>query len=46
MANGYTALLYIMCPTFRANCQELDLLENDTHLDMTIAEAIISAVSY
>ena len=33
----------IVCPTFRAACQELNLLENDTHWDTTIAEAIISA---
>ncbi|XP_055918376.1 uncharacterized protein LOC129950462 [Eupeodes corollae] len=33
----------IVCPTFRATCQALNLLENDTNWDTTIAEAIISA---
>jgi ATP-dependent DNA helicase PIF1 len=33
----------VVCPTFRAACQQLNLLENDTHWDMTIAEAIVSA---
>ncbi|XP_043863668.1 uncharacterized protein LOC122756901 [Drosophila mojavensis] len=35
----------IVCPTFRAACQELNLLENDTHWETTIAEAIIFASS-
>ncbi|XP_036345359.1 uncharacterized protein LOC118754555 [Rhagoletis pomonella] len=33
----------LVCPTFRAACQKLSLLENDTHWDTTIAEALISA---
>ncbi|XP_055918335.1 uncharacterized protein LOC129950418 [Eupeodes corollae] len=33
----------IVCPTFRVACQQLNLLENDTHWDTTIAEAIIYA---
>ena len=30
-------------PTYRAVCEELNLLENDTHWDTKIVEAIISA---
>ncbi|XP_054091728.1 uncharacterized protein LOC128923495 [Zeugodacus cucurbitae] len=33
----------VIFPTYRAACEELNLLENDTHWDTTIAEAIISA---
>ncbi|KAK7601501.1 hypothetical protein V9T40_008942 [Parthenolecanium corni] len=33
----------VVCPTFCAACQELHLLENDSHWDITIAEAVISA---
>lgn len=33
----------VVLPTFRAACQELNLLENDTHWDTTIAEATVSA---
>ncbi|CAB3249919.1 unnamed protein product [Arctia plantaginis] len=32
----------VIFPTYRAACEELNLLENDTHWDTTIAEAIIS----
>lgn len=32
-----------MCPTFRAACLELKLLEHNAHWDMAIAETIISA---
>jgi hypothetical protein len=34
-----------MYPTFRAACQELNLLENDIHWDTAMAEATISASS-
>lgn len=33
----------VVLPTFRAACQELNLLENDAHWDTTIAEATVSA---
>ncbi|XP_068628087.1 uncharacterized protein [Battus philenor] len=33
----------VIFPTYRAACEELNLLENVTHWDTTIAEAIISA---
>ncbi|XP_073835848.1 uncharacterized protein, partial [Musca autumnalis] len=33
----------IVLPTFRAACYELNLLENDSHWDTTIAEAALSA---
>lgn len=33
----------VVYPTFRAACQELNLLENDNHWDTTLAEASISA---
>ncbi|CAB3258294.1 unnamed protein product [Arctia plantaginis] len=36
----------VIFPTYRAACEELNLLENDTHCDTTIAEAIISASPY
>ncbi|KAK7603315.1 hypothetical protein V9T40_003314 [Parthenolecanium corni] len=32
-----------VCPTFCAACQELHLLENNSHWDITIAEVVISA---
>ncbi|AEE09607.1 putative DNA helicase [Cotesia vestalis bracovirus] len=33
----------VIFPTYRAACEELKLLENDSHWDTTIAEAIICA---
>ena len=33
----------IVYPTFRAACQELNLLENDNHWDTKLTEAAISA---
>ncbi|CAB3220694.1 unnamed protein product [Arctia plantaginis] len=33
----------VIFPTYRAACEQLNLLENDTHWDTTIAEAIISS---
>ena len=33
----------VLFPTYRAACQQLNLLENDNHWDLTISEAIISA---
>ncbi|XP_026475684.1 uncharacterized protein LOC113380823 [Ctenocephalides felis] len=34
---------HVIFPTYRAACEELKLLENDSHWDTTIAETIISA---
>ncbi|XP_043259365.1 uncharacterized protein LOC122403185 [Colletes gigas] len=33
----------VLCPTYRDACQRLQLLENDTHWDMTLADAIMCA---
>ncbi|XP_017467368.1 PREDICTED: uncharacterized protein LOC108359826 [Rhagoletis zephyria] len=33
----------VLCATFREACQRLNLLENDTHWDSTLADATVSA---
>ncbi|XP_017477406.1 PREDICTED: uncharacterized protein LOC108367324 [Rhagoletis zephyria] len=33
----------VLCATFREACQRLNSLENDTHLDSTLADATVSA---
>ncbi|XP_073844099.1 uncharacterized protein, partial [Musca autumnalis] len=33
----------VLCATFREACQRLNLLENDSHWDLTLADAIVSA---
>lgn len=35
----------VLCPTYRDACQRLQLLENDTHWDMTLADAIMCATA-
>ncbi|XP_073821135.1 uncharacterized protein [Musca autumnalis] len=33
----------VLCATFREACQRLNLLENDSHWDLTLADSIVSA---
>lgn len=35
-----------LCATYREACQRLNLLENDTHWDQTLADAVISFTSH